>query len=343
MWTCPNCAEENDDDAPSCAVCATRAQPTVVRSAPAGTPFPKPLEATPPAGRARPPASSARPENTDAADGQPADSWAPTPSDPPGPRSVAATPAFPSALPVGEVQPPLAPAPTYASVVAPIPAPSKPLPTRLILAAVLALVVGLGAAAAIVSPRLLRSDTHDNQGAGNTFVSAEPTTASPVEPTADPARNSPDPTDTATDEPTTAPTAVGLVAIDPSLTDERVTDIAAMFDLYYRGINDKDYDSVGSVLDPAGSIDPGNPKQMADLAKGTRSTQDSAVALISLTDVTDDLLAAEVTFRSSQKPGDGPRGRTGETCTHWDIVYTVNAASDATYKIRKSRATSRPC
>jgi hypothetical protein len=226
---------------------------------------------------------------------------------------------------------------------APDPTLSRPHTTRLILAVVLALVVGLSVAAAVVAPRLLRSEKDDNQPAENTFVSAEPATASPVEPTADPTTDAPEPTDTATDGPTTAPASIGLVAIDPGLTDDRAADIAAMFDIYFRGINDKDYDSVGSVLDPAGSIDPGDPTQMADLAKGTRSTQDSAITLISLSDVANGLLAAQVTFRSSQKRGDGPRGRTGETCTRWDIVYTISAPSAATYKIRKSRATSSPC
>jgi hypothetical protein len=333
MWTCTNCAEENDNDAPACAVCATRAQPTVARAAPAGAPVPTPREATSPAGRALPPAS-ARLETT-AAHRQEADPGAPTPPAAARPPSAAASPASS----VGKVRP----APAYASVVAADPVPSKLHTTRPILAIALALVVGLGAAAAIVAPRRLRSDTDDNQAAGNTYVSAEPT-ASPAESTADPTTDTPEPSNTTTDEPTTAPAAVGLVTIDPGgLTDDRAADIAAMFDVYFRGINNKDYDSVGSVLDAAGSIDPGDPTQMADLAKGTRSTQDSAITLISLSDVADGLLAAQVTFRSTQKPGDGPRGRSGETCTQWDIVYTISATSIPTYKIRKSRATSRPC
>jgi hypothetical protein len=334
MWTCPNCAEENDDDAPSCTVCATRAQPMAAGAAPAGTSVPRPRETTSPAGRAQP-AASASLEHTAAIHRQPTDPWAA--QAPPAP-SHAPSAAAPPGSPVGQFRP----APAYASVVAADPAPSKPYTTRLILPVVLALVVALGAAA-IAAPRLLRSDKDENQAADNTYVSAEPATASPVEPTADSTTDAPESTDTVTDEPTTASGAVGLVTIDPGLTDDRAGDIAAMFDVYFRGINNKDYDSVGSVLDPAGSIDPADPTQMADLAKGTRSTQDSTITLISLSDVADGLLAAQVTFRSTQKPGDGPRGRTGETCTQWDIVYTISATSIPSYKIRRSRATSGPC
>src|SRR4051794_37717739 len=52
MWTCPNCAEQNDDDVPYCAVCATRVQPAEsgarppTRSYPrvAGPPYPAPAD-----------------------------------------------------------------------------------------------------------------------------------------------------------------------------------------------------------------------------------------------------------------------------------------------------------
>jgi hypothetical protein len=330
MWTCPNCAEENDDDAPSCAVCATRAQPTVVRAAPGGAPLSTLREPTPPVSPGL--AASAPLQSTDdVALWQPADPM--TPTRPP----AATTSALPPVSPVGEVRPPLAP--PYAIVTAADPPPSRSLPARWILAAALVLFVGLGATGAIVAPRFLRSEEHDNQAADGAILSVASAAAVPAEPTTD----APDPTDTPTEERATAPTAVGIVAIDPALTDGRADDVATMFDVYFQGINDKDYDSVGSVLDPAGSIDPGDLKQMAALAKGTRSTQDSAVTLMSLSDVADGLLAAEVTFRSRQRAGDGPRGRTGETCTRWDIVYTISAATEATYQIRKSRATSSPC
>ena len=114
-----------------------------------------------------------------------------------------------------------------------------------------------------------------------------------------------------------------------------------MFDTYFSGINDKDYNAVGSVLDPTGSVNPDDPQQMADLARGTRSTTDSGVTLTTLSGA-GGALTAEVTFRSNQAPGDGPRGRTAETCTDWDIRYTIGGASPP-YRIRRSKATSAPC
>jgi hypothetical protein len=144
-----------------------------------------------------------------------------------------------------------------------------------------------------------------------------------------------------TDEPTAGPSAVGIVAIALSVTDGRAVDLATMFDTYFSGINDKRYDAVGSVLDPAGSIDPGNPAQMAGLQRGTRSTRDSQIVLNDITDGGNDTILARVAFQSAQSPGDGPKGRSGETCTAWNVTYTVSTTSG--YRILGSRGQSRPC
>jgi hypothetical protein len=166
-----------------------------------------------------------------------------------------------------------------------------------------------------------------------------------VDPTLDPTTDPPVTEDTPapTDDPapTTPPTASGIVTIAPAVTDSRAPDVAAMFDTYFGGINSKDYNAVGSVLDPSGSIDPSNAAQMRAVANGTRTTQDSGVSLALLEDAGPGLLHAEVTFRSTQAPGDGPHGRPAETCTAWDIVYTLTTG-DA-YRIKKSKATSSPC
>jgi hypothetical protein len=139
-----------------------------------------------------------------------------------------------------------------------------------------------------------------------------------------------------------APTGAGIVSLAADATDSRTLEVARMFDTYFSGINDKDYDTVGSVLDPAGPVDPGNAREMAALARGTRSTRDSEVALTALADLGDSRLRAEVTFRSDQDPGDGPKGRTAETCTRWDIDYTLSSAG-GTYRILRGEATSQPC
>jgi hypothetical protein len=203
------------------------------------------------------------------------------------------------------------------------------------------LVAGLIAGAVFVVPRLLSDRTPAASGTP-AVPSAEPTSPDPTSP--DPtATTDPAPVAT-TDEPTPAPTeTTGLVTVDPGLTDDRANDIAAMFGTYFTGVNDKDYDSVGTVLDPAGSIDPGNAREMAGLARGTRSTHDSGITLNAVSNAGADRLLAEVTFQSEQAAGDGPKGRTSETCTRWSIGYTVSGATTGSYRIVKSKASSRPC
>jgi hypothetical protein len=95
------------------------------------------------------------------------------------------------------------------------------------------------------------------------------------------------------------------------------------------------------VLDPDGETDPDDEDDMQELADGTRSTQDSDVTLTSLDDGGDGLLSAEVTFKSNQTAGDGPEDRPDETCTQWDIVYTLSHHD--VYRIEESDATSQPC
>lgn len=229
----------------------------------------------------------------------------------------------------------------------------RPVASRWMVAAATVLLVGAAVAAAIVAPRLLSRS--DQPAAATATATATPVSAATT-PGAAPAQtdmpsttdttNTTDPTapiDTATVEPTTAqPTAVGIVTIDPGVGDARAADVAAMFDTYFGGINDKDYGRVGSVLDPAGSVDPSDAAQMKSLARGTRSTTDSNVVLTGLGDQTGGgLLTADVTFVSHQNPGDGPRGRSGETCTEWTIHYTVS--DDGAYRIRDGKAGSRPC
>jgi hypothetical protein len=180
------------------------------------------------------------------------------------------------------------------------------------------LVAGAGVAAAIVVPKLL---SHDNGGSTPTPTTATGSSAPPSSP--DPEEGGP------------------AVAIAPDITDDRADEVVAMLDVYFNGINAKDYPAVGTVLDPDGTTDPDDEDDMQELADGTRSTRDSHVTLTSLDDAGHGLLSAEVTFRSNQKAGEGPHGRPAETCTEWDIVYTLS--HDDAYRIRQSDAESEPC
>jgi hypothetical protein len=239
--------------------------------------------------------------------------------------------------------PPPAPIVTHAPEPVPLPVPIEAPPVaapvgspgrrpRTGMLILLVALVAVLVAGAIGIPRLLRSADDD----------PAPVAATPVEPPPAPTEATtipPEPTgEGPAGEP--SPTAAGLVRIGPGVTGDRAAGVAAMFATYYGGINAKDYDQVGSVLDPAGSIDPADDGDMADLARGTRTTRDSDIVLNRLLDLGGAQIRAEVTFRSNQRSGDGPRGRTGETCTRWDIAYTL---SFPPYKIVRSTASSAPC
>jgi hypothetical protein len=194
-------------------------------------------------------------------------------------------------------------------------------PPRWVITIAAVFVVGVATAAAIVIPELLSDDNgggspSPTSATGSSGPSATPSSADPEE-------------------------GGIVVAIAPGITDGRADEVVAMLNVYFNGINAKDYPAVGTVLDPDGTTDPDDEDDMKELSDGTRSTKDSHATLTSLDDAGDGLLSAEVTFRSNQRAGDGPQDRPAETCTQWDIVYTLT--HDGAYRIRQSDATSQPC
>lgn len=136
---------------------------------------------------------------------------------------------------------------------------------------------------------------------------------------------------------------IRLVTVDPAVTDPRAGAVADMFETFFTGINDRDYQAVSGVLDPAGELDPGIPGQMAAFARGTSTTRDTDVVLRDLTSVTARRVRAVVTFRSSQRAGHGPPGRLDETCTRWRVGYLLTSGRDTGYRIREADATTEPC
>jgi hypothetical protein len=197
------------------------------------------------------------------------------------------------------------------------------MPLRWVVTIAAVFVVGVGVAAAIVVPSLL---SDDNDGGKPTPAITTGSSTPSTGPSADESGD---------------PQGGLVVAIAPDITDVRADEVVAMLDVYFNAINAKDYPTVGSVLDPDGTTDPGDEDDMKQLADGTRSTTDSHVTLTSLDDAGDGLLTAETTFQSKQKAGDGPEDRPAETCTQWDIIYTLS--HDKAYRILQSEATSQPC
>ncbi|MEU4623055.1 hypothetical protein AB0G04_24165 [Actinoplanes sp. NPDC023801] len=206
-----------------------------------------------------------------------------------------------------------------------IPEPAEPEPlsrSRVLPALPIVVLIGALATAAVIGgPRLM----------GAPRQPAAPVTADPVAAPSDPSR-----------APILEDAAVRLVTVHPAVDDPRAADVAAMFDTYFTGINERDYRAVARVLDPAGELDPGVPGQLKAFAEGTSTSRDSDVVLRRLTSAASGRLRAEVSFLSRQKAGHGPPERPGETCTRWDVVYVLTADGGA-YRMLRGDGTNQPC
>ena len=154
--------------------------------------------------------------------------------------------------------------------------------------------------------------------------------------TADPAPEptTPEPT---TPEPTTGP--AGLVTIEqPGALAQRV---AAMFETYFGGVNDGDPERALSVVEPRKNLNPSNPEHVAKFRSDISTTQDDEIRLGAVAD-RGATVSAELSFRSQQDPGYGPKGRPDETCTVWTMVYTL-ADGASGLRIRAVDAADEAC
>jgi hypothetical protein len=162
---------------------------------------------------------------------------------------------------------------------------------------------------------------------------------------------SPSPTRVPTTDPTTTvrppepipsptPTAAGLVRDDTGSDDPRTSDVAATFTTYFSGINNKNYSQALSVFDPGGVINPNDAAQAAAFGKAVSTSTDDDIVLRGLApDSTGrGTLRAQVTFRSRQEPGYGPKGSENETCTRWEVTYVLTGGEGSGYRILDSPA-----
>jgi hypothetical protein len=142
----------------------------------------------------------------------------------------------------------------------------------------------------------------------------------------------------------TTPASVGVVAIDPGVTDPRAADVAAMFDSHFAAVNAKNYAQALAAYDPAGAINPNDAAQAAAYQRDVSTTTDDQIVLRGIgPDTTGKgVLAARVTFRSTQQAGYGPKERPNEACTAWDVTYTISRPGGV-YKIFAGKATNSPC
>jgi hypothetical protein len=141
-----------------------------------------------------------------------------------------------------------------------------------------------------------------------------------------------------------SPASVGVVAIDQAVTDPRVAEVAAMFDSHFSAVNAKNYAQALAAYDPAGVINPNDPAQASAYQRDISTTTDDQIMLrgIGPDPSGKGVLAARVTFRSTQRAGFGPKERPNETCTAWDVTYTISRPAGA-YKIFAGKATNSPC
>ncbi|MER7273010.1 hypothetical protein ABT369_01000 [Dactylosporangium sp. NPDC000244] len=186
-------------------------------------------------------------------------------------------------------------------------------------------------------------------GGGEASPTTGPTsTANPVAPTATrtaaPTTAAP-PTAAPTSAGPTLPASVGAVRLDPSLDPAQAPAVAATFDKYFAAVNARNASAALAVMDPNGSINQGDAGAVKRFTDGISTSTDDDILLLSLgSDPTGKgLLQAHVTFRSQQQAGKGPKGRESETCTRWDVTYSITQPGGE-YRIWGStNAGNRPC
>ncbi|GAA0950706.1 hypothetical protein [Virgisporangium aurantiacum] len=139
---------------------------------------------------------------------------------------------------------------------------------------------------------------------------------------------------------------IGTVRLSQSLIgDPTAVSVAGAFDAYFTAVNNRDHPTLFALYDPAGVVNPNNATQANALANAISTTRDHHAQLhaVYVAASPPGAVTARVTFTSEQAPGYGPRGREQETCTNWDLTYTLTAGGPRAYRILRSTATSSAC
>lgn len=140
----------------------------------------------------------------------------------------------------------------------------------------------------------------------------------------------------------TAPATVGVVSIGSAVADDpRAQTVAGIFNTYFSSINQRDYTQALSVFDPGSPLHPQSPSTVRSLTDADATTTDSNVVLTSLRPPGNGpATEAAVTFRSRQAAGYGPAGSPDQTCTVWQLRYTLTQSSGSylIYKVKGAHA-----
>jgi hypothetical protein len=143
--------------------------------------------------------------------------------------------------------------------------------------------------------------------------------------------------DPGTEESTTPDLPSGQLGVDTSAvdTDSEAVAVGDLFSRFYGAIDAQDYDTALSLYDPqTTSVDVNDDASRSRWKHTMRTTQESDVALVGLTNSGSDTMAS-VTFRSHQDAGYGPGGAEDETCTDWAVTYELTS-TDGEYHILKA-------
>jgi hypothetical protein len=118
-------------------------------------------------------------------------------------------------------------------------------------------------------------------------------------------------------------------------TNPHVRAVGGLYDIYFSGINAKQYSQVLALYDPAGFLDPSDPTQADNFTQGVSTSVDSDVVIRSIADDPGGSgdLVVRITFRSNQAAGYGPKDNPNQTCTLWDITQQLRPATAGDYRI----------
>ena len=204
--------------------------------------------------------------------------------------------------------------------------PRTPQPARKSGSAAKALILSAAGIVVLVAVLIGVNASHSSTGSNSTSGSSTPDSGAPNSQAA----------------PSAQPTNVGIVGIGNSISgDSAAATIAGMFNIYFSGINSRDYRHALSVFDPSGVIDPNNSSKVQQFAHGVSTTTDSSVTLANIQPSDGSVVqSAEVQFTSNQHAGYGPQGDPNATCINWDLTYVLSQDSSGNYLINNISSSS---
>ncbi|HEY0815744.1 MAG TPA: serine/threonine-protein kinase [Pseudonocardia sp.] len=134
---------------------------------------------------------------------------------------------------------------------------------------------------------------------------------------------------------TAASATASAVAIAPGITHPATADVARVLDNYIAGIDEHRYADAFALFS---ADNPTARKGVAAWEAAESTTQISGARLVSVRSGTAGSVAADMTFTSTQ---DARFGFQGQTCSRWDLVYTM-AGPGPNWLIRRATARTDP-